>query len=56
VRNGHLPARRLLTGVGLLEIEQRRVRHRSGAGKFPSAILPAYLRRMPSVEAVIPAL
>jgi transposase-like protein len=56
VRNGHLPARLLVTGVGLVEVQQPRVRHRSGAGQSVSAIFPPYLRRVPSVDAVIPAL
>ena len=55
VRNGHLPARPVLTGVGPLVIRQPRVRHRDG-GKFTSAILPRYLRRVPSIDALIPAL
>jgi len=55
VRNGHLPERQLLTGVGPLPIHQPRVRHRDGQ-HFSSAILPKYLRRVPSVDALIPAL
>jgi hypothetical protein len=35
VRNGHLPARDLVTGVGPLKIRQPRVRHRDG-GSFSS--------------------
>ena len=73
VRNGHLPARKLVTGVGPVEIRQPRVRIRpgveavtdpsatdlSGTGspaKFTSRILPPYLRRLPGVDALIPAL
>jgi transposase-like protein len=55
VRNGHLPERQLLTGVGPIPIHQPRVRHRDGQ-PFSSAILPKYLRRVPSVDALIPAL
>ena len=55
VRNGHLPARPVITGVGPLMIRQPRVRHREG-GKFTSAILPKYLRRVPSIDSLIPAL
>jgi putative transposase len=55
VRNGHLPERPVVTGVGPLVIRQPRVRHRDG-GKFTSAILPKYLRRVPSIDALIPAL
>ena len=55
VRNGHLPERQLITGVGPIPIHQPRVRHRDGQ-HFSSAILPKYLRRVPSVDALIPAL
>jgi putative transposase len=55
VRNGHLPERQLLTGVGPIPIHQPRVRHRDGQ-PFSSAILPKYLRRVPSIDALIPAL
>ena len=55
VRNGHLPERDLVTGVGPVKIRQPRVRHRDG-GSFSSEILPKYMRRVPSVDALIPAL
>jgi putative transposase len=55
VRNGHHPQRELVTGVGPVKILQPRVRHRDGK-KFSSAILPPYLRRTPSIDALIPAL
>ena len=55
VRNGHLPERHLVTGVGPIPVCQPRVRHRDGR-HFTSAILPKYLRRVPSVDALIPAL
>ena len=55
VRNGHLPERQLVTGVGPIPVRQPRVRHRDGQS-FSSAILPKYLRRVPSVDALIPAL
>jgi hypothetical protein len=45
VRNGHLPERQLVTGVGPIPVRQPRVRHRDG-GTFTSAILPKYLRRV----------
>ena len=58
VRNGSLPARKILTGIGALEVQQPRVRDRRASDKvtFNSQILPRYLRRVPSVEALIPAL
>jgi putative transposase len=55
VRNGHLPERDLVTGVGPLKVRQPRVRHRDGQ-TFTSAILPRYLRRVPSIDALIPTL
>ena len=55
VRNGHLPERQLITGAGPIPVHQPRVRHRDGQ-RFSSAILPKYLRRVPSVDALIPAL
>jgi transposase-like protein len=58
VRNGSLPARKILTGLGALEVRQPRVRDQRDTGKvtFMSALLPKYLRRVPSVDALIPAL
>jgi len=55
VRNGYLPERDLVTGVGPVKIRQPRVRHRDG-GTFSSEILPKYLRRVPSIDALIAAL
>lgn len=55
VRNGRLPSREILTGVGALAVAVPRVRHR-GEGEWTSAILPKYLRKAPSVEALIPLL
>jgi putative transposase len=55
VRNGHLPERQLMTGVGPIPIRQPRVRHRDGQ-QFTSAILLKYLRRVPSIDALSPAL
>jgi len=55
VRNGRLPSREILTGAGALAVEVPRVRHR-GPGEWTSAILPKYLRKTPSVEALLPLL
>jgi putative transposase len=55
VRNGSLPERDLVTGVGPVKIRQPRVRYRDG-GTFSSEILPKYMRRVPSIDALIPAL
>jgi len=54
VRNGRLPGRALQTGVGPIEIAQPRLNDRREGERFHSGILPRYLRRSPSVEALIP--
>ena len=58
VRNGHLPRRELVTGIGPLKIRQPRVDDRALAQerRFNSQILPRYLRRVPSVDNLIPIL
>lgn len=56
IRNGYLPEREIQTGIGPLSIKQPRVRDKRGLCKFNSSILPPYVRRAPSVEAVIPLL
>jgi len=57
VRNGYLPERTILTGLGPVEVRQPRVRDRRPADrreKFTSAILPPYLRKTKSVEELVP--
>lgn len=57
VRNGHLPQRTLLTGVGPVEVRQPRVLDRRPAKRaepFSSQILPPYLRKTKSIEELIP--
>lgn len=58
VRNGHLPARSLITGVGPIEVKQPRVRDRrsieEGGERFTSKILPPYLRKTRAIEELIP--
>jgi transposase-like protein len=56
VRNGHSPERDILSGAGPLRIKQPRVRDRKSATRFSSRILPPFLRRVPSVDALIPVL
>jgi transposase-like protein len=56
VRNGHLPERAIQTGLGPVRVEQPRVDDRREGQKFSSRILPPYLRRVPSLDALIPAL
>jgi transposase-like protein len=60
VRNGHLPARKVLTGLGPIEVRQPRVDDRrvdeqgNRCFRFTSRILPPYLRRARSVEELVP--
>lgn len=56
VRNGWKPARDILTGLGPVTIRQPRVEDRRQGQAFMSRILPPYLRRVPSLDALIPAL
>ena len=61
VRNGFLPEREILTGLGLIRVKQPRIddrglRSENGGGSFTSAILPPYLRRIPSIDNLVPAL
>ena len=56
IRNGHLPERKIQTGLAPIFLKQARIRDRREGEKFTSAILPPYLRRVPSIETVIPAL
>lgn len=55
-RNGHLPERSIQTGLGELIIKQPRIRDKREGKKFTSQILPPYLRRTSSLDALIPAL
>jgi putative transposase len=55
VRNGYLPSREILTGIGPVEVQVPKIRDRSGAGiKFTSALAPPYVRRTPRVSAALP--
>ena len=55
VRNGYLPERTLLTGLGEVPIRVPKTRDRGGRGRhFTSALLPPYIKRTPSVESVLP--
>lgn len=56
VRNGYGQERDLVSGVGPLTIRQPRVRDRTGEQHFTSKILPPFLRRLPSIDALIPVL
>lgn len=55
VRNGYLPEREVLTGVGPVRVKVPKVRDRAGSGvKFNSALVPPYVRRSPRVSAALP--
>ncbi len=55
VRNGHLPQREVLTGIGPVAVQVPKVRDRSGEGAvFHSRLVPPYVRRSRSVEAALP--
>ena len=56
VRNGHMPEREVLTGAGPLTVKKPRIDDRREGQRFTSAILPPYLRRTPSIDALIPVL
>ncbi|MDK1104411.1 MAG: IS256 family transposase, partial [Actinomycetota bacterium] len=59
VRHGYLPEREIQTGIGAVRVKAPRVRDRDprAAGeriRFTSSILPPYLRRAKSIEALLP--
>ena len=61
VRNGTMPERSILTGMGPMQIQQprvddRKLKEQEEAERFSSMILPPYLRRVPSVDNLIPVL
>ena len=58
VKNGYLPERNLLTGIGPLTLKQPRIDDRKlkerNLNGFSSSILPRYMRRVPSLDTLIP--
>jgi len=55
VRNGYLPEREIVTGIGPVPVQVPKTRDRTGAGRgFRSQLLPPYLKRTRRLEAVIP--
>jgi transposase-like protein len=55
VRNGHLPEREVLTGIGEVAVRVPKVRSRTGeAVVFRSSLVPPYVRKAKSVEAALP--
>jgi len=60
-KNGYMPEREILTGMGPLtiiqpRIDDRNLKEHSSNDRFTSNILPRYLRRIPSIDNLIPAL
>lgn len=57
VRNGHLPERKIQTGIGPISVKVPRLRDRSGTGiKYTSNLVPRYLRRTKNIEELLPVL
>ena len=56
VRNGYLPERNIQSGIGDLAVKVPRVRDRDAGLKYQSNIVPPYLRRSRSIEALLPLL
>lgn len=61
VRHGHLPERKVITGIGAIPVKVPRARDRKENNKedtirFTSQLLPPYVRRSKSIEATIPYL
>ena len=62
VRNGYAPKRRVLTGVGPVEVRRPRVDERKALQRdpshqrFSSGVLPRFLRRTPTVEGMVAVL
>lgn len=61
VRHGHLPMRKVVTGIGGIPVKVPRSRDRKGdmaaaAIRFVSQILPPYVRRTKSIEMALPYL
>ena len=55
VRNGYLPEREIVTGIGLVPVQVPKTRDRAGGGRgFRSQLLPPYLKKTRRLEAVIP--
>ncbi len=55
VRNGYLPERKILTGIGPVTVRIPKIRSKTGAPvTFHSALVPPYVRKSQSIEAVLP--
>lgn len=59
VRNGYLPEREIMTGIGKVNVQVPRVRDRSDKEEkiqFRSSLIPPYLRRTATLDEVLPLL
>lgn len=56
VGNGSMPERTIVSGIGPIGIKQPRVNDKREEYQFTSSILPRYMRRVPSIDALIPVL
>lgn len=56
VRNGYHKPREIITGIGPVSLTQPRAYDRSGQNAFTSKILPRYLRRVASIDNLMPVL
>ncbi|MFP4029303.1 MAG: IS256 family transposase [Candidatus Brocadiia bacterium] len=56
VRNGYAPARNIQSGLGDIEVQKPRARDQREGKEFTSSILPPYMRKAPSIEALLPVL
>ena len=55
IRNGYLPKREILTGIGPVIVRIPKVRSKDGeALTFRSALVPPYVRKTRSLEAALP--
>ena len=55
VRNGHLPARAIQTGIGPVTVQIPKVRAKTGEPvTFHSALVPPYVRKTKALEAALP--
>ncbi|HRW94051.1 MAG TPA: IS256 family transposase [Thermotogota bacterium] len=55
-RNGYAREREIWTGIGPIQVKQPRVDDRKAKEKFSSRILPKYMRRVPSIDNLLPVL
>ena len=56
VKNGKARERTIVTGIGPISVRQQRVNDKREGSSFASTILPRYMRRVPSLDNLIPTL